>query len=319
MRGRILFFLISLVSWREVRSSAGDMDRNYYYCVKLCYNNRDSLSMTWDRQIFLWNDLDECKYQCMRNISVQRLQNNLPTLKYYGHWPYERIYGVQEPAAAVFSLLNILPHLYYLSSSIRGKFLHPKYYMSNYIVINGFLASIAWMCSTVFHARKIDVTINLDYMSALIFLYHGFWLSLRRALHDLVFKKYPTLSSLMFGLLSLFCGHRLYQMYLGSISFDSHMELCIILAVFQCILWCLWCLFSKTSARHRWFCLFLQLWFGLASLLELFDFPPMASHFDAHSLWHAATIPLGIMWYWFWEQDMQIILKEQDVKSTWRD
>ena len=29
-------------------------------------------------------------------------------------------------------------------------------------------------------------------------------------------------------------------------------------------------------------------------LLEIFDFPALYGHFDAHSLWHLATIPLGI-------------------------
>ena len=35
----------------------------------------------------------------------------------------------------------------------------------------------------------------------------------------------------------------------------------------------------------------------LASCLEVFDFPPFWRALDAHSLWHAATIPLARMWY----------------------
>ena len=37
-------------------------------------------------------------------------------------------------------------------------------------------------------------------------------------------------------------------------------------------------------------------------LLELGDFPPVWWTFDAHSLWHAGTIPLPLLWYrcvWF--------------------
>jgi post-GPI attachment to proteins factor 3 len=166
---------------------------------------------------------------------------------------------------------------------------------------------VAWLCSTVFHMRKIDLTINLDYMSALIFLFHGLWLALRRTLHSLLFSKYPFLSSVIFLLLSLACLTRLSQMVSGEISFDHHMELCIFLAISQCTLWCVWCFFlsSASSSSSRYFCLFLQLWFALAALLELYDFPPIASHFDAHSLWHAATIPLGFLWYQFWERDMK--------------
>ncbi|KAJ2238437.1 hypothetical protein IWW45_000057 [Coemansia sp. RSA 485] len=35
----------------------------------------------------------------------------------------------------------------------------------------------------------------------------------------------------------------------------------------------------------------------LAFCLELFDFPPFLDTFDAHSLWHAATIPIVAHWY----------------------
>ena len=38
-------------------------------------------------------------------------------------------------------------------------------------------------------------------------------------------------------------------------------------------------------------------------MLEIFDFPPLLHHFDAHSLWHAATIPLGMLWYEYWKAD----------------
>jgi post-GPI attachment to proteins factor 3 len=300
-----LFCLICWFLWREVTSSSGDRDRNYAYCVKSCYHHRENLEMTLTRIIFVWDDLDECKYQCMRQISDEREAIGLSVHKYYGHWPYHRLYGLQEPAAAIFSLGNIIPHFYHLLFS-RQRFTHPHYYMSQWIILNGCLASLAWLCSTIFHMRKIDLTINLDYMSALIFLFHGFWLALRRTLHSLLFKKYPFLSYLLFPLLSIVCLTRLSQMASGGISFDHHMELCIFLAVSQCALWCLWCFFSsRSSASSRYFCLFLQLWFALAALLELYDFPPLATHFDAHSLWHAATIPLGFLWYLFWERDLK--------------
>lgn len=31
---------------------------------------------------------------------------------------------------------------------------------------------------------------------------------------------------------------------------------------------------------------------ALAMLVEIYDFPPYKRHIDAHSLWHASTIPL---------------------------
>lgn len=41
----------------------------------------------------------------------------------------------------------------------------------------------------------------------------------------------------------------------------------------------------------------------LATTLELFDFPPWGRMIDAHALWHAATAPLGYLWYDFLIQD----------------
>lgn len=41
----------------------------------------------------------------------------------------------------------------------------------------------------------------------------------------------------------------------------------------------------------------------VASALELFDFPPWRRVLDAHALWHAATAPLAVTWYWFLVED----------------
>lgn len=62
---------------------------------------------------------------------------------------------------------------------------------------------------------------------------------------------------------------------------------------------------------NRWvLCIFCQVWFILASLLELFDFPPILFELcDAHSLWHLATVPLGYIWYEFWVLDSIICVQ----------
>lgn len=40
-----------------------------------------------------------------------------------------------------------------------------------------------------------------------------------------------------------------------------------------------------------------------AMSLELLDFPPIGRILDAHALWHAATVPIGEMWYNFLIED----------------
>ncbi|CAN6856733.1 unnamed protein product [Brassica oleracea] len=44
---------------------------------------------------------------------------------------------------------------------------------------------------------------------------------------------------------------------------------------------------------------------GLAMLLEIYDFPPYEGYFDAHSIWHLATVPLTILWWSFIRDDAE--------------
>ena len=42
-----------------------------------------------------------------------------------------------------------------------------------------------------------------------------------------------------------------------------------------------------------------------ALLLEVLDFPAIGGYVDAHSLWHAATVPLTGLWYAFIVRDVR--------------
>ena len=61
----------------------------------------------------------------------------------------------------------------------------------------------------------------------------------------------------------------------------------------------IWILHSRRTPRpYTWKCYVVVLGTAAAGLLELFDFPPVFNRiFDAHSLWHASTVPLGFLWY----------------------
>lgn len=93
--------------------------------------------------------------------------------------------------------------------------------------------------------------------------------------------------------------------------FGDHMMICMALAALHCIVWSTWSLSVLLSSRKQGvvplsaaaLCLLCQVWFAAGSLLEVLDFPPLLIHFDAHALWHAATVPLGFLWYMFWNAD----------------
>ncbi|KAH0880717.1 hypothetical protein HID58_068111 [Brassica napus] len=70
---------------------------------------------------------------------------------------------------------------------------------------------------------------------------------------------------------------------------------------------------------HLLYINFYKLDYGLAMLLEIYDFPPYGGYFDAHSIWHLATVPLTILWWSFIRDDAEFrtssLLKKSKTKA----
>nr|VDD45314.1 unnamed protein product [Brassica oleracea] len=54
---------------------------------------------------------------------------------------------------------------------------------------------------------------------------------------------------------------------------------------------------------------------GLAMLLEIYDFLPYGGYFDAHSIWHLATVLLTILWWSFIRDDAEFRTSSLLTKS----
>lgn len=406
-----ILILVILNQFITIYGSSGDHNHEFRRCVfKQCLPNCDPLlNITWIRHAVLqWNCIDECQYICMQHreqqkyielfrINKQINENNSTNSellhllkkkkyyepeKYYGHWPYIQIFNIQEPAACIFSILNILPHLYFLfyripqlKSILKVNSHHSnrKYksdYMFDFISWYPFVGINAWVCSAIYHLRKIEITAHLDFVGALILLYYALICALRHTWGTYVHMSYVQQSKMgssiddqrsvtitVFLMISAcLLGFQIMRMYFGLVSFNEHMSLCISLAVLHTCCWLFWVYMQcvhlakeeqlkiekeKTSIAHgvnyttihsnnnlvdinvktsltthcfdvlmqlpihKWLCLFSQIYFTVAALtLEVYDFPPIYTHYDAHSLWHAATIPLGYIWYIFWELEL---------------
>uniref|UniRef100_A0A0D3BDN5 Post-GPI attachment to proteins factor 3 n=1 Tax=Brassica oleracea var. oleracea TaxID=109376 RepID=A0A0D3BDN5_BRAOL len=95
---------------------------------------------------------------------------------------------------------------------------------------------------------------------------------------------------------------------------------------------------SLTMHFHGWLSFFITLYYKLplkqdrtgyyeyvgfssclAMLLEIYDFPPYGGYFDAHSIWHLATVPLTILWWSFIRDDAEFrtssLLKKSKTKA----
>eukprot|EP01036_Dinobryon_divergens_P029410 gene29410-38503_t len=195
--------------------------------------------------------------------------------------------------------------------------------MSKWIFLYAVSAIIAWSMSAIYHSKKTEISTKYDLVFALGVLVAGLVLVIRKILgrtNIFVVVSFVCMSGCLYIA-------RAISILNGVVSFDSHMTSCIVLFSITSVLWAYWaCLghaqslllssssFEWPSLRSpRWLCLLCNVWLLLAALLELFDFPPILGIFDAHSLWHAATAPLGIVWYRFWEivEDEELLLEEK--------
>jgi hypothetical protein len=223
---------------------------------------------------------------------------------------------MEEPASALFSVLNALPHALHLPLRVPGLYLcagrwggwdglvPSGHYMRPWLALFPVVGVAAWTASAAFHTKKTTVTIPLDYIGALALLSYCVWLAVRRAWGPRA-KAGSVAAVFLSGAAatSLQC----VRIARGQVPFQDHLHVSIAVAAAQSAVWVAWGLLgvggTGSGSPFGMRCVLLQAWFGLAALFEIFDFPPIWSHFDAHSLWHAATVPLGFAWYAFWRLD----------------
>jgi hypothetical protein len=259
------------------------MDKNFHLHDKSCYPN--------------------CRYDCIQNITKVRILQGLPILKYYGHWPFKNYFGLEEPASTLFSLFNILPHFYFL---FYQRSIVKHYFMYHWLVIYSIISVNTWIASTLYHSHKNSFSTKYDLSSALLFLCFNLWLTLRRILSNY----FPSIiaNSLLCLLVAVVIA-RIYLINIDQVSFSDHMNFCIIISLIQIIAAVLWSFYillfnhSIPSANNKkaYFFILFHVLFIFAALLEVYDFPPICyGLFDAHALWHLATVPLCFMWYQFW-------------------
>ena len=311
-------FIILFVCISQSLASQGDNQFEFRQCLSYCFRNQCSSeyssSSTSLSYKFLphWNCRELCTYNCIQNATKLRRATGLSIFKYYGHWPFERHYSLEEPASTIFSLLNCIPHIIHFPISLsKSGAAYDRYYMTIWLQISPIISINAWICSTLYHAKKTPMSTLLDYVSALVLLSYSLWIACRRVISNTLTHSYITI---LFILSCLCVCYRIHSMIKGEVSYDSHMSLCICISIAHVIVWLYWCLVQYTKHRLKsnnkhilssiYTCIICQIWFILSAMLELFDFPPIFYYLcDAHSLWHLATVPLGFLWYRFWSLD----------------
>lgn len=309
-----LFVLVVLVTCvGRAIGSWGDIDPWFQRCLVNCNKRRceelhteEVTAVTYQPPVvsIALTCQDLCTYGCIEESHLKRVKHGHPEVKYYGHWRFARYFGLEEPASSVFSVFNALPHFLHLVKSFIKPDDHS--YMRNWLRAYSLVACVAWLCSCAYHARKTKATEHFDLISALGFIVFGFFIAVRRIRGT---SAQPLRIALLFVALFVAWAVRAWHMLQGNVSFQSHMTVSIAFVVVTTLMWIGWVLHTllfvanKAEGQAKYLCLLCQVWLAFASALEIFDFPPIFGVFDAHSLWHLATIPLGFIWYRFWALD----------------
>lgn len=321
---KYLFFIVLCVfSVSYVSASMGDRSNYYQICLLVCngsnctksernenvlvFKEEAGIRQDVGAKLLGWGCEDECKYYCMwRTVDWFAMQNVVP--KFHGKWPFYRLLGVQEPASAVFSILNLVTHTR-MHSRMRAVF--AKYDAPFKTSWNMFAAVCihAWFWSTVFHTRDTPFTEFMDYTCALSMVLAFYASAVVRVLHQLwhPYSALVVLSPAVF----YFLDHTLY-LWSGLVDYDMNMALNIGIGAAAGLLWILFSIWHyykhREDGHYVWRITLFTLLSAASLALEVFDFPPLYGVMDAHALWHLSTAPLPLLFYGFLIEDLNFIM-----------
>lgn len=308
MKGAVIlvvtFLLITLCY-----ASSGDVQPEYIQCVEQCTIKRDVSELALHLRMLQWTVKQDCQYHCMQAITNYAIDHGLKIHQYHGKWPFHRLFGIQEPASVLFSILNGLMHFKYykiIKRRVVDSYFLKKLYMGISVV-----GMNAWVWSTVFHTRDTSLTEKLDYFSAGLYILYGLYIAVIR-----IFYVRGTIAWIWTIVCSiLYIAHVSYLSSLTRFDYGYNMTACIVIGSIQTNLWLVWSIaqytrYGKTERRpFAWMAGLSVVLVSCAMCLEIFDFPPLKGILDAHSLWHAATIPLAPLFY-------QFLLHDTDIETS---
>ncbi|CAG5011191.1 unnamed protein product [Parnassius apollo] len=297
--------------------SEGDRSPFYQNCVKSClkanctdggrsFTPSAAKQLELSSQIFLWNCRDECRYHCMWRTVQGFQERGYQIPKFHGKWPFKRILGVQEPASAFSSLLNLAAHVY-MHAEMTRQFPVDR---TPIVLFWHFFAAVcmnAWIWSIIFHTRDNPFTEFMDYACALSMVMILFVAAIVRVFH----KRRKTVAVILVLSVLYYVEHVRY-LYSESVDYDYNMVVNIFFGVAGCGVWALWAGAQVAAGRsYAWRALAFVAGSGAALALELLDFPPHLHAWDAHALWHLATAPLVPLFYRFVIDDLKYTQKAQ--------
>lgn len=305
MKSRIILALLLITGFTLCLGSSGDRQPEYINCVEQCTATTDISQLPIHLRLLRWTVKQDCGYHCMQKITQYAITNQRYIHQYHGKWPFQRVFGIQEPASVVFSVLNGIMHLRYYKKIQQQ--VNDAYFLKKFYLVTAFTGMNAWLWSSVFHTRDTPITEKLDYFSAGLYIFYGLCVAVVRIFYLRRWSAWIWTSICAL----LYLAHVTYLSSLERFDYGYNMTACIVVGTLQTSLWLVWSIVQYTkwgNIERRSFA-----WMAGASVvlvtcamcLEVFDFPPIQEIIDAHSLWHAATIPLAPLFYRFLLRDTE--------------
>jgi len=283
-----------------VFGSSGDRTHWHQNCLKKCFREHcRSEQIYFPIYSFPFSSVPcplKCKYDCIveANTEIGKYWKNKH--QFYGKWSFKHAYNCEEIASVIFSLGNGLFTIigYSRSTSKKHNFTSKNAaYFSKLLKIHAILCSIVWLCSAQFHARDTLISERMDYFGAAAMIYYTLLISLSR--------NFQNLKNLFIYLLST-----LYLFHVGIMThrfdYGLNMKICVFIGLSSVLLWVR--LYLVERRDHLFKLAALSIFSSALLALEILDFPPIWGYFDAHSLWHAATMPLPLFFYYFLHEDV---------------
>jgi len=311
--------LAVLVLFGYSHASRGDQSKEHRICLYNCTRENCVGSKNVDKfqkqqpQIerwLGWHCFDECDYQCMWS-TIQALGR---VYQFHGKWPFVRIYGVQEPASALFSVFNLVSHLVMASKlwraiggGVNSRWSCPTFKVwMTYAVIS----VNAWTWSTVFHTRDVSWTEKADYFCAYsIVLFQLLAFFQRLTCHD----KTWTRSTAATAAAVAAYAHHIHSMLNVKFDYGYNMKVNITVGILQSLFWLSWSWLHRRELPHaRWIAGSVAA-MDVTILLEVLEFEPILWTFDSHALWHLSTAPIHVATYTFAIEDCKFLQKEKEL------
>ncbi|KAG0174214.1 hypothetical protein DFQ28_000018 [Apophysomyces sp. BC1034] len=282
-------------------ASEGDNAAEFTTCVDICNTTHCPAVLPFVLRLTGWTCERNCEYTCMQTMTDEALVQGSAMVQYYGKWPFYRFAGLEEPASVAFSIGNGVVHYHYYKILLRE--IPLAYFYKPFLLAFSVIGINTWIWSTIFHARDLTWTQNMDYFSAAFSLLYAFYFAILRVFHV---RQAATIRVIGAVLLVLFVMH---VSYLSLIEFDFgyNIFVCVLVGTAQSLLWIGWCAaqYTRRTTSRPYAFLILTFVIGVlaAGMLEVFDFAPICRTIDAHSLWHLSTMLLLPLFYRFVIED----------------